>query len=85
MKMLKTIFSGIAYVIIGAVAFLCIIALSILILFRVYNFSGWDLVFYSPFIVLGGIFIGIMINAIIYVIVEDVAKHRARKAKKVQQ
>lgn len=85
MKIFKAIFSGIGYMIIGAVSFLSVIALSVFVLLRFYNFNGWDFVFYGPFIILGGIVIGIVINATIYVIVEDVAKHRARKVKKAQQ
>ena len=85
MKVLKTIFTGVGLMILGAAFIFGLIALSFVALTHALNLSGWSFVFYFPFILVLAIVLGILVFAAIHVIVDDVMKYKARKAKKAQQ
>ena len=85
MKALKNIFSGVGSMLLGAVMMLSMIALSYFVIIKAFNITGWSLLFLSPAVIIGAILFGIIINAAIYVIIDDVIKHKARKLKKAEQ
>ena len=82
MKALKNIFSGVGSMLLGAVMMLSMIALSYFVIIKAFNITGWSLLFLSPAVIIGAVFFGIMINAAIYIIIDDAIKHKARKLKK---
>ena len=84
MKVLKAVFKGATSMVLGAATMLGAIIIAYNVLIYSFHITGWTLFFYSPLVLLGSILIGVLINVIIYVIIDDVIKFKARKAKKTE-